>query len=346
MTAGKIRLIAIIAILCVAAVYCLAGIFVVNPGEQAVVLTFGRITDTKDSGTYWRLPLVQQVMKQSTTQLYTCEYGYRTAQAATTSTTAQYDDKPEEATMLTSDQNIVNVEAVFQYKVTDVMTYLYNVDDQEGTMRCAFETVLRRNLQNRTLDDALLNKQEISDQVLPDFRDMLMPYKLGVTVQAVMIQNITVPDQVKSAYTDVINASTEKTKNQDEAEKYKNQVVPNAKAQAYKMVQDAQAYSARTIAEAKGEVAEFNSVYANYVNSKEITRKRLLIETLESILAQANKLYIMDDSSGALKLLNLNGDEAGGTGSQSAPTPTPLPTPTPTPAPTAAPEATAATGGN
>lgn len=334
MKPGKIRLIAILVVLGIVGIYCLTGIYVVNPGEQAVVLTFGKITDTKDSGTYWRLPLVQDAQIQSTTRLYTLEYGFRTKTPATTTSAAVYEDKPEEAIMLTSDQNIVNVEVVYQITVSDVSAFLYRVDDPFGTMQCAFETVLRRNLQSRTLDEALLAKNEIAAQVLPDFQAVLRPYGMGVTVSAVMIQNISVPDQASAAYADVINATTEKTKNQDEAEKYKNQVLPNANAQAYKMVQDAQAYSARTIADAEGEVAQFNDVYAKYVDNKDITRKRLLIETLENILSQANQLFIMDDASGALKLLNLN------TGSIATQSPQPVITPS------AAPQPTATAGGN
>jgi membrane protease subunit HflK len=337
LTAGKVRLIAILILVGIAVIIGLSGIYVVNPGEQAVVLTFGRNTDTTDSGIHFRIPMVQQVHKLSTTQQHTLEYGYRTTQAATTTSTAKYEDHPEESIMLTSDQNIVSVEAVFQYYVTDAAEYLYNVDDQEGTLRCAFETVLRRNLQNRTLDDALLNKLEIADQVLPDFREILKPYGLGVTVKAVMIQNITVPQEVQSAYEDVNNALTEKTKNLDEAEKYKNQVVPNAEAQAYKMVQEAQAYSAKTIASAQGEVAQFNDVYAKYVDNKEITRKRLLIEALESILSNADKLYMVDDNTGMLKLLSLDNSSA----------PSSLqPQATAAPMPTVAPQTTATAGGN
>lgn len=302
----RIRLVVVLVVIAIVTIVCLSGIYVVNQGEQAVVLTFGNITDTKDSGTYWYFPLIQSVRKESTTQMHTVEYGYRTLQASTTQTAASYQEHPEESIMLTSDQNIVSVEAVFQYRVDDVQAYFYNVDDQVDSMRYAFETVLRRNLQNRTLDDAMINKLQIADQVLPDFKEMLKPYGLGVTVSSVMIQNINVPKEVQAAYEDVINASTEKTKNNDEAEKYRNQVVPNAKAQAYKMLQDAQAYSAKAIANAQGDVSQFNSVLANYINSKEVTRTRLLIETLESILKNANKVYIMDDSSGALKLLNLN----------------------------------------
>lgn len=331
MKGNKIKWVAILAIVAVAAILVFTGFYEVKQGEQAVVLTFGEISDTRnDAGLFWRWPLIQEVRLQSRTVIYTEEYGFRTKNGATPTTQTEYEDSDAEAIMLTGDQNIVRVEAVYQIVVQDVTQFFYNVDDPFGTMRCAFETVLRRNLQNRTLDDALLNKQDIEQQVLPDFKEMLKPYGLGVQIKDVKIQNISVPEEVKSAYEDVNNAKNEKTQKLDEAEKYKNEVVPNARAQAYKLEQDAEAYRAVTVANAEGEVAQFNDVYEKYVNSKEITKRRLLIETLESILSQANQLYIMDDSSSALKLLNLNGVTPAGT-SQPAAT---------------APQATAPQGGN
>lgn len=306
MTAKRIRLITTLILLGILVVIGLSGIYRVNPGEQAAVLTFGELSDTKGEGMYWHMPMIQRVEMQSTTQQYTLEYGFRTKSAGTSTSQPVYDLMPEEAIMLTSDQSIVSVEAVYQVTVSDVGMFLYQVDDQWGTMQCAFETVLRRILQNRTLDDALLNKQEIQSEVLPAFRAMLQPYNLGVTVNNVLIQNIVVPTEVSAAYEDVINAMNEKTRNLDVAEKYKNEVVPNARAQAYKMEQEAQAYKARVLANAEGEVAEFNEVYAKYVNSKDITRTRLLIETLQDILSESQQIYIMDEDSGALKLLQLN----------------------------------------
>ena len=157
---------------------------------------------------------------------------------------------------------------------------------------------------------------------------MLAPYNMGVDVRDVMIQNISVPSEVSDAYADVNNAMNEKTRKLDESEKYKNQVVPAARAQAYQMLQQAEAYKAKTVAQAQGEVAEFNEVYQKYVNSKDITRKRLLIETLESILASAGKLYIVDDNGGMLKLLNIGEED-----SATAPVATPKPYEQPTPAP-------------
>lgn len=321
----RIRNIALLVVLAVVVITAVSGIYQVRTGDQAVVLTFGRITDTRDSGLYWHMPFIQQVRMQSRTQLYTLEYGFRTKQASTSTSPAVYDEVPDEAIMLTNDQNIVQIEAVYQIIVQDVPQFLYRVDDPFGTLQCAFETVLRRNLQSRTLDDALLNKQGIATQVKKDFREMLAPYNIGVEVRDVMIQNIAVPQTVSSAYADVINAMSEKTRKLDEAEKYKNQVVPAARAQAHQMEQQAEAYRAKTIAEAQGEVAEFNEVYQKYVNSKDITRKRLLIETLESILSSAGKLYIVDDNGGMLKLLNIDQGAASATATA---TPTPAATPT------------------
>jgi modulator of FtsH protease HflK len=308
LTASKVRLIAILIVVGVAIIFGLTGFYEVKQGEQAVILTFGQITETKEAGLYWRMPLIQEVRLQSRTVIYTIEYGFRTTQSATTTSQAQYQDMDDEAIILTGDQNIVRVEAVYQVIVQDVSSFLYRVDDPFGTMQCAFESVLRRNLQNRTLDDALLNKQDIEVQALQDFREMLKPYNLGVQVKEVRIQNINVPEEVKAAYEDVNNAKNEKTRKLDEAEQYYNKVVPSARAQAYTLEQSAQAYSARTVANANGEVAQFNDVYAKYIDNKEITRKRLLIETLESILANADKLYMVDDNSGVLKLLGLGGD--------------------------------------
>lgn len=301
----KVRTLAVLVLIGLVVIICLTGIYRVDQGEQAVVLTFGQITDSKEPGLYWHAPVVQTIRKQSKTQIYTMEYGFRTQKTATTTEQAEYADMDNEAIMLTGDQNIVKVEAVYQVYVQDVGSFFYNVDDPFGTMQAAFETVLRRNLQNRTLDDALLNKQDIEARVLPDFRAMLQSYNLGVVIKEVRIQNIMVPGEVLTAYEDVNDAKNEKTRKLDEAEKYKNEIVPNARGSAYKMIQDAQAYRASKIANAQGEVAEFNDVYEKYVNSKEITRKRLLIETLETILANAKKLYMVDDNGSFLKMLNI-----------------------------------------
>ena len=297
----------IAAILIIASV---ASIYRVEEGEEALVLTFGELTDRKDAGLYWHVPFIQSVKKQSLTEKYTLEYGYRTSSAATTSQGAVYNDVESEAIMITSDLNIVSVEAIYQVVVDDAAKFFYQVDDPFGTLQYAFETVLRRNVQNRTLDDALLNKKVIEDQVFPDFKKIIEQYNIGVRVEQVSIQNIDVPNSVKAAYEDVINAQNEELRKQDEAEKYYYQVVPQAEASAYKMIEDAEAQKAETIASAEGDVAVFNAIYEKYKLDPEITRTRLFIETIEKIMQNADNKYVIENSGdGTIKFLPIGGGD-------------------------------------
>lgn len=277
----------------------------VGQGEEALVLTFGRVTDTKGPGLYWRVPLIQQVIAESVTTIHTKEYGFRTTTQGGIGRSAAYADESDEGVMLTNDNSIVVLEAVYQYTIRDVKEYYFDVDDPEGTLQLAFEAVIRRNIQNRSLDDALLNKEEIEQEVLPDFQALIDSYAMGVKINDVRIQNITVPTEVASAYEDVNNAKNEKTARLDEAERYKNNVLPQARSAAYQTLQDAEGYKAETVAAAEADVAMFNAVLEKYRLSPGVTRTRLMIETLEEVLAGSGKLYLVDADAGVTKLLTL-----------------------------------------
>ena len=287
----------------VAAVIALSGIYRVNEGEEAILLTFREMTEKKGPGIYWHIPFVQTVDKVSTSQIHTLELGFRTQTGVSIDDPSDYTDVNDEALMLTGDDNLVRVEAVCQYSVRDAQSYLYEVDKPESTMKLAFETALRRNIQNKALDDALLNKATIEQEVIPDFQRMLDSYGIGVTVREIRIQNITVPTEVNAAYEDVNNAKNEKTRKLDEAEKYSNEVIPAARSEAYQMVQEAEAYKSEVISQATGDVANFNSVYEEYVSSQSITRKRLMIETMERILENAESKVVIDGDGDTLRLL-------------------------------------------
>lgn len=284
-----------------------SGFYRVGQGEEALVLTFGRVTSRHGPGLYWRLPFIQSVVSESVTTIHTKEYGFRTTRQGSFGTAAKYVDETNEGVMLTNDNSIVSLEAIYQYTIRDVKQYHYDVDDPEGTLQMAFEAVIRRNIQSRPLDDALLNKEEIERQVLPDFQRLIDSYEMGVKINDVRIQNITVPLEVASAYEDVNNAKNEKTKRLDEAEKYKNEVLPAARSSAYQLLQEAEAYKAETIAGAQSEVAVFSAVHEKYETAPEITRTRLMIETLENILKNSGKIYVVDNESNVTKLLDLSG---------------------------------------
>ena len=310
LTIGKKVLILILAAVVLLLAAGADSFYRVGQGEEALLLTFGRVTATKGPGLYWKIPLVQDVIKESVTTIHTKEYGFRTTRSSSAGVAAEYADVTDESVMLTNDDSIVSIEAIYQYTIRDVKQYAFDVDDPEGTLQLAFEAILRRNIQNRSLDDALLNKEEIEQQVLPDFQALIDTYEMGVKINDVRIQNITVPVEVASAYADVNNAQNEKTKRLDEAEKYANAILPVARSNAYQILQEAEGYKAETIAQAQSEAAVFSAVYEKYQAAPEITRTRLLIETMERILQNSGRIIVAEPDSDVVKILNVDDSAA------------------------------------
>lgn len=297
-------LIVLAAIVLIVGAVAMTGFYRVGQGEEALELTFGEVTDIHGPGLYWHMPGIQSVISESVTTIHTKEYGFRTTRQGSAGRAAVYADEEDEGVMITSDNSIVSMEAIYQYTIRDVQKYYFDVDQPEETLQLAFEAVIRRNIQNRTLDDALLNKEQIETEVLPDFQALIDSYDMGVKINNVRIQNITVPQAVASAYEDVNNAMNEKTKRLDEAERYKNSILPTARSNAHKLTAEAEAYKAETVAAAQADVAVFNAIYAEYQAAPEIMRTRLLIEMLEDVLSSSGRLYIVD--GGTTRLLTLN----------------------------------------
>ena len=300
----------VLAVIILAGLLAYSGFYRVGQGEEALVITFGRVTATKGPGLYWRIPFVQGIISESITTIHTKEYGFRTASQGSAGRAAKYVDDTNESVMLTNDNSIVALEAIYQYTIRDVKQYHFDVDDPEGTLQLAFEAVIRRNVQSLTLDDALLDKEDIERAVLPEFQQIVDSYEMGVKINSVRIQNITVPKDVTAAYEDVNNAKNEMTKRLDEAEKYANEILPSARSNAYQLLQEAEAYKAESVAAAESEVAVFDAVYEKYKAAPEITRTRLLIETMENILQNSGKIVVADDSSQVMKVLDLNNADA------------------------------------
>ncbi|MCG8539203.1 MAG: FtsH protease activity modulator HflK [Clostridia bacterium] len=282
--------------------------YTVESGEQVVIERFGEKVDVvRDAGFKFKIPLIDRIIKIQTEGLRTIQYGYRSSEQPTTKKTAAYEDVTEEAIILTKGSYLINVEAMIQYKILDASDYLYNVEDQRDTIKLAFESVLRRNVQNKDLDDALLNKETISSEVLPELSKKVNSYGLGIEIKSLKIQNITVPNNVKAAYDDVNNAINQKRELLDKANRYKNEKLPNARAEAYKLIQDAEAYKAEKVSQAKGDVENFIQVYEKYKVAKSITKTRLYLETMEKVLSKVENKYIIDSDNGnVVKYLPIN----------------------------------------
>jgi len=297
----------LIPIVIVLAAIITGSYYTLDNAEEAVIERFGKLTSVNTSaGLHFKVPFIDKISIYNTNEIYSLQYGYRPTSEATTTSAATYTEVDSEAIVLTRGSYLINIGAVIQYKITDPAAYHYNVDDQEGTIRLAFESVLRSNIQNQLLDDALVNKDSIAKEIMPDLARKLASYNVGITLTEVKLTDVLLPEDVQYAYDDVNIATNEKDSYKSQADKYSNEMLPKARAEAYQMIQQAESYKAGKVAQAKGDVTNFNQVYDKYKVSKEITRTRLYIETMETIMSTAKNKFIIDlDSDGVLKFLPL-----------------------------------------
>ena len=300
--------IVLIIIVLVIAIGAMNSFFILENAEQAVIERFGEKIDVVDkSGLNFKLPFVDRVYIINTNEIRSVQYGYRPQNEPTPIDSPTYIDVEDEAIVLTRGSYLVNIGAIIQYRITDAADFIYNVDDQAGTLRLAFETVLRRNIQNKDLEDALINKDSIAVEILPDLIKKVNSYGLGITIVEVKFTDVLLPEKVQFAYDDVNIAENEKAEFTSKAAKYTNEKLPKARADAYQRIQEAESYKAQKVSQAKGDVENFLQVYEKYVLSKDVTKRRLYIETMETILQNANQKYIVDlDQGGTVKYLPLN----------------------------------------
>lgn len=285
------------------------SVYTLRNAEQGVIERFGeQIQVVNQSGVNFKIPFVDRVYKVNTNEVRRIQYGYRPEKEPTREEAGSYVDVEEEGIALTKGGYLVNVGAIIQYRVTNAGDYIYNVDDQSGTIRLAFESVLRKNLQNKDLEDALVNKDTIATEILPELIEKVNSYEVGITITDLKFTDVLLPEQVQFAYDDVNNAKNEKTEYESKAQKYANEKIPEARANAYELIQDAEAYKVNKVSQAKGDVLNFTQVYEKYKNAEEITKKRLYIETMESVLSKVSNKYIIDfeDGGNTVKYLPLN----------------------------------------
>lgn len=308
MDRALINIIIIVVILAIGAFAIFTSIYDLGNTEQAVIQRFGKVVEiVEDPGIHLKMPLIDKVTTINVKDLRSIQYGYRIDTAATTTSAATYTTNEDEAIILTNKGEMIDVGAIIQYRIVDAEQYLFNVDKQEDTIRLAFESVLRRNIQNKTLNSALVNKEDIAVEVLPELQAKLNNYRLGIRINSVKLTDVLVPEEVQAAYDGVNIATNEADALLLQAQRYSNENLPAAEAQATVLVNEAKQYQQTEIAKAKGDVAAFVEILKNYENAKEITSTRLFIETMEKVLSKTEKKFILDiDSDGLFKYLPLN----------------------------------------
>lgn len=297
-------------VLAALAIWLLTGTYMVGPDEVGVVRTFGEHTRVAQSGLNWHFPVpIETVNTPKVTEVKRIEIGFRTLR------NGQYRTVEKESLMLTGDENIVDAEMIVQYKIKDPVAYLFNIVEPELTVREAAEASLRTVVGRNKIDETLTTgKFTIQEETKFQLQSILDLYESGIHVVAVQLQDVSPPKEVIGAFKDVASAKEDKNRMVNQAEGYRNDLIPKARGEAEAMIRAAEGFRESRIKRAEGDAAKFTTILQEYRKAKSITEKRLYLETMEKVLPGIEKIIIPDkDSGNILNLLNLNpGTEKGG----------------------------------
>jgi membrane protease subunit HflK len=290
--------------------WLLSGIYIVRPDEQGVVRRFGKVVRTTEPGPHYRLPSpIEKVDKPKIQQVRRIEIGFETVSQGPP---ARYRFHPEESLMLTGDEQIIDAQIIVQYKIKDAADYLFNVRNLEGpqgTLKDAAEVALRQVVGQRPIDDVLIKeKLQVEIDIRALIQDIVDGYESGIRIIEVKLQTVQPPKEVASSFSDVVSAKEDKDKLIQEAEGYKEDIIPKARGEARSIVLAAEAYKEEKVKRAHGDAEKFLVVLKEYEKAKDVTRKRLYLEAMENVLPAVRK-YIIDSEAGdgLLKILPLEG---------------------------------------
>lgn len=287
-------------VLAAVGVWLLSGIYIINPDEQGVVLRFGKYERTVDAGPHYALPFpIETVFKPKVTQVQRVEVGFRTSDQAGAFRQGQFRTLPEEASTLTGDENIVNVQFSVQYQIKDPVQYLFNVTNQAAVVKNAAEAAMREVIGNSLIDSALTDgKLKIQTDATDLLQTILNRYDVGVRVIAVQLQDVHPPKDVIDAFKDVASAREDKSRIINEAEAYRNELIPKARGLAAEIENQARAYKETRVRNAEGETQRFLALLKAYDNAKEVTKQRLYLEAMEELLSKPGMEKIILPSGG------------------------------------------------
>jgi membrane protease subunit HflK len=268
-------------------VWIASGIYIVEPAERGVVLRFGSYVEMTEPGPHWHIPYpIEDVVKVNVDEISSFTHN---------------------ASMLTQDENIVDVELTVQSRIQDAADYLFQDQSPDKTLRDATETIVRKTIGSSKLDFILTEGRSAVAATIKDGVQTLMnQYKTGLEVTSVNMQPAKPPEQVKDAFDDAIKAREDKERLENKAEAYANEILPQARGEAARVEADAKAYRDQVIAGAEGETARFLAILGEYEKAPEVTRERLYLETMEQVLGESNKVLLDVTDSNSLMYLPLD----------------------------------------
>ena len=298
----------VVGILVIVAGY--TSFYTVQADSQAVVLRFGKYVKTVDPGLRFKLPFgidsrtIVQVERQ-----FKQEFGFATPGATNRSQFSSIPSEREyERSMVTGDLNAATIEWSIQYLVKNPELFLFKVREPEVTLRDISESAMRTVVGDRTVDEVLtVGRQEIETEARLLMQTLADRFELGLHIELVQLNNVNPPREVKASFDEVNQAQQEREKMINVANGEYNKIIPRARGEADQKIQAAQGYALKRVNEAEGDVARFNAVLEQYLKAPEVTKRRLYLETMESIMPKLGKKIVIDsDAQQILPLLQLN----------------------------------------
>ena len=298
--------------LVVVVIWLLTGFYRVQPDEQGVELLFGRWNQaTAAPGLhYWFPAPIGQAITPKVERINRVDIGFRSAAGSTRGSLAATRDVPRESLMLTADQNIADVDFTVLWRISDAGRYLFSIRDQEDTVKTVAESAIREVIGQSRFEDLLtVGRTRVEQETRVLLQQILDGYRAGILIQNVQLLEVAPPQPVIDAFNEVQRAQQDKDRLENQAEAYRNRIVPTARGEAAAVVEQAEAYKARITKEADGVAKQFISVYESYKGAKDVTRRRMYLETLQEVLGRANKVILDSEeggSQGVVPFLALN----------------------------------------
>ena len=307
------------------------GFFIVQEGQQAVITQFGKYHGTVEAGFNWRLPYpIQRHETVNLTQLRSVEIGRSSVVQAT---------GLKESSMLTQDENIVDVRFTIQYRLKSAAQFLFENRNPDDAVIKAAESAIREVVGRVNMDDLLgRNSENIQRDVARSIQLQMDRYKTGIEVQNVNIQNVQPPEQVQAAFDDALKAGQDRDRLKNEGQAYANDVIPRAKGAAARLKEESDGYSARILAQAEGDAQRFRSVLTEYQKAPQVTRDRMYTDAMQQVYSSVTKVLVDSRQGNSLlylpldKLMQQTGNQPADSGGSPSPAATAPAAPPPPPA--------------
>lgn len=283
----------------VAVVWLASGFYIVNEGQEGVVLRFGKFVETTQPGPRWHLPYpIESAEVVNVKQVRTVEVGYRNNVKSKVL---------KEALMLTDDENIVDVQFAVQYVLKSPNDYLFNHRSPDDSVLQAAETAIREIVGRSSMDFVIFEgRAEVAARAQKLMQEILDRYGTGISISKVTMQNAQPPEQVQAAFDDAVKAGQDRERQKNEGEAYANDVIPRARGMAARLIQEAEGYRSRVIEQSQGDASRFRQIVVEYNKAPQVTRDRLYIDAMQQIMSNTSKVLVDQKSGSNLLYLPLD----------------------------------------